>query len=72
MSTNLYLFIKKDDYESQEVFTRVTKKLLRFCKYNNIVYFVNIPLDNDNILNITLNNTYTQSNDNEIKKIILD
>ena len=70
MTSNLKLFIKAEEYESEEVYMKVTKKVLRYCNYNRIVYFLHNH--NENFFNVTLNNTYSEYNDNEIKKIILD
>ena len=40
MTSNLKLFIKAEEYESEEVYMKVTKKALRYCNYNRIVYFL--------------------------------
>jgi hypothetical protein len=70
MSTNLKLFIKVEEYECKEAYMYVTKKILRYCNYNRIVYFLHTH--NDHVFDVTLNNTYSEFHDNEIKKIILD
>lgn len=70
MSSNFQISVNSNEYESTETYLKVTKKVIRYCKYNKIVYFLHTH-DNFNF-NVTLNHTYSDYNEKQLKIILIN
>ncbi len=60
MSSNFQISVNSNEYESTETYLKVTKKVIRYCKYNKINYILH-TYDNFNF-NVTLNHLEKQLN----------